>query len=105
MKKIVEIEYVGVEDLQDMLDDVYAIQQRGHYVEFNFANFCEKPKINIKIWLGGWSVEKDNDYNFEIYLTDTVVDVRRMDECKSTLKNLLTWNEVDAATVEGEVFV
>ena len=105
MKKIIEIDYVGIEDIQEILDDVYAIQQEGHYAEFNFTNFCERPKINIKIWLGGWSVEKDNDYCFEFYVTDKAEDVRRMDDCKSTLKNLLTWNEVDAATVEGEVFI
>ena len=40
MRKTVEIEYVGIEDIQDIMDDVYALMREGHYVNVSFYNAC-----------------------------------------------------------------
>ena len=38
MIKTVEIEYVGIEDIQEIIDDIYAVIKEGHHVYFNMMS-------------------------------------------------------------------
>ena len=93
MKKIVEVEYVGIEDMQDILDDVYALQREGHYVSFEMANISDCTKVSIQIMLDGWTLNRSYDYEYAFYVTDKSMDVKQMNDCKNALKNLLTGEE------------
>ena len=35
---MVEVEYVGIEDLQDIMDDLFALQKLGHYASLEIRN-------------------------------------------------------------------
>ena len=90
MRKTVEIEYVGIEDIQDMMDDVYALMREGHYVSFELHNITKNNmRVNIMIMLDGWVAEEAYDYDFEFYISDKEDDVCSMNECKNVLKSLL----------------
>lgn len=104
MRKTVEIEYVGIEDIQDMMDDVYALMREGHYASFEMSNIGNHTRIRLAIMLGGWSSKSNYDYEFEFYMTDKEADVTEMNKCKATLNNLLTWNKDDNKVVlhDGE---
>lgn len=93
MRKTVEVEYVGIEDVQEIIDDAYALMKEGHYVSVSIGNVSEMTIVRVGIILGGFDAEKGRDYNFDFYMSDDEVDVRDMNECKNTLKNLLV--EVD----------
>ena len=94
MKKTVEVEYVGIEDVQDIIDDAYALMKEGHYVSVQIGSVSEMPLVSVGIMLGGFDVDKKRDYDFIFYLSsESEIDVEMMNECKNTLKNLLV--EVD----------
>ena len=89
MRKTVEVEYVGIEDLQDILDDAYALMKEGHYIEYRMTNTIN-PMVTINVYIGGWDKDKiDADYSFTFYINDKKQEVEIMNECKNTLKNLL----------------
>ena len=89
MRKTVEIEYVGIEDIQDILDDVYALMLAGHYVNVSFYNAC-KPFCSIYIMIGGFEPKKEYDYRFGFYMTDEESEVEEMNKCRCVINNLLT---------------
>ena len=91
MKKIVEIEYVGIEDIQEITDDAYALMRLGHYVNVEMLNLRhdDVAMVNVAIRLGGWDATGSNDYSFRFYMTDNSEDVKIMNECKNSIKNLL----------------
>ena len=89
MRKTVEIEYVGIEDLQDIMDDLYALQQLGHYAKFEMRNLCCETRIEVNIMLNGWDRDAEYDYQFLFIMNDNENEVKCMNMCKSTLKNLL----------------
>ena len=89
MKKTVEVEYVGIEDIQDIMDDVYALMRDGHYVGFEMLKISDNPRVSIVVMLGGWDSSRNYDYEYEFYVTDKEADVAEMNKCKTTLKNLL----------------
>lgn len=93
MKKTVELEYVGIEDVQEIIDDAYALMKEGHYVMCTISNGVAEPLVSVSIMLGGYNSEKSMDYCFNFFMTDKESDVKIMNECKNTLKNLLV--EVD----------
>ena len=93
MKKTVTVEYVGIEDVQDIIDDAYALMKEGHYVSVQIGSVSEMPLVSVGIMLGGFDVDKKRDYDFDFYMSDDEIDVNCMNECKNTLKNLLV--EVD----------
>ena len=93
MRKTVEIEYVGIEDVQDIMHDCYYLQKQGHYVNFEFKNVASTNKVEVYIMLGGWDVTREYNYHFEFSMSDSVDDVKVMNECKNTLKNLLIEEE------------
>ena len=37
MKKIVEVEYVGIEDIQEIIESAYAVMREGHYVNVQIS--------------------------------------------------------------------
>lgn len=89
MKKIIEVEYVGIEDVQEITDDAYAVMKHtDHYVSAQLSNYSE-PLLQVHIMLGGLDTERNFDYSFNIALNDNEIEVKRMNECKSILKNLL----------------
>lgn len=89
MRKTVEIEYVGIEDIQDIMDDVYALMRAGHYVGIRMSNVGENPMISLDIKLGGFDAKKDYDYNFCFYMTDEESEVEEMNRCRCVINNLL----------------
>lgn len=90
MKKTVEIEYVGIEDIQEIMDDAYALMLEGNYVNVEMCNLNQdKTHIEVAIKLGGWEAGKVNDYDFSFYMTDKEEDVKTMHTCKHIIKSLL----------------
>ena len=89
MKKTIEIEYVGFEDVWQILEYSRAVMSRGHYVRFSISNVEEIPMVCVKIKLGGFVDSGNYDYSYMFYITDKENDVDTMNKCKSTLKNLL----------------
>ena len=89
MKKTIEIEYVGFEDVWQILEYSRAVMSRGHYVNFSISNAEGIPLVCVKIMLGGFVDSGNYDYSYMFYITDKENDVAVMNKCKSTLKNLL----------------
>ena len=89
MKKTIEIEYIGIEDVWQILEYSRAVMSRGHYVNFSISNTEVIPLICVKIMLGGFVDSGNYDYSYMFYMTDKENDVAVMNKCKSTLRNLL----------------
>lgn len=89
MKKTIEVEYVGIEDVQEIMDDAYAATKEGHYVSISTSNCSDNVMVMVNIMLGGYDNRKNLDYTFTFFITDREPDVKEMNECKSALKNLL----------------
>ena len=89
MKKTIEIEYVGIEDVWQILEYSRAVMSRGHYVRFSINNTEDIPLVWVKIMLGGFVDSGNYDYSYMFYMSDEEDDVTTMNICKSTLKNLL----------------
>ena len=89
MKKTIEIEYIGIEDVWQILEYSRAVMSRGHYVRFSISNVEEIPMICVKIMLDGFVDSGNYDYSYMFYITDKENDVATMNKCKSMLKNLL----------------
>lgn len=89
MKKTIEIEYVGFEDVQQILEYSRVVMSRGHYVRFSINNTEGIPLVWVKIILGGYVDNRNYDYSYMFYMSDKENDVAVMNKCKSTLKDLL----------------
>ena len=89
MRKTVEIEYVGIEDIQEITDDLYALMRDGHYASIDMSNVGDTVYGRVLIMLNGLDFDKEYDYQFAFYMTEDVDDLKAMNECKSILKNLL----------------
>ena len=92
MKKTIEIEYVGFEDVWQILEYSRAVMSRGHYVNFSISNAEGIPLVCVKIMIDGIDgfVDSGNyDYSYEFYMTDKVNDFTTMNKCKSMLRDLL----------------
>ena len=89
MKKIIEIEYVGIEDVQEILDDARAVMSVGHYVNVSISKVGELPLVTVNIILDGFVSSASYDYSYMFYMSDDESEVALMNSCKSTLKNLL----------------
>lgn len=89
MKKMVEVEYVGIEDVQEIMDDALACMREGHYVNVEISSIFSIPRVSVIIMLGGWQMGKKFDYSFEFEMSDNPEEVNKMNECKCVLKNLL----------------
>ena len=89
MKKTIEIEYVGIEDVWQILEYSRAVMSRRHYVNFSINNAEGIPLVCVKIMLGGFVDSGNYDYSYMFYITDKENDVAVMNKCKSMLRNLL----------------
>lgn len=89
MRKTIEIEYVGVEDLQEILDDICAVIKEGHHVYFDTMSVERYIYTNVYIMIGGFKVDREFDFKFSFKMSDDKEDVKIMNECKVVLKNLL----------------
>ena len=89
MKKTIEIEYVGFEDVQQILEYSRAVMSRGHYVNFSISNAEGIPLVCVKIMIDGFVDGGNYHYSYEFYMSDKENDVDTMNKCKYTLKNLL----------------
>ena len=89
MKKMIEIEYIGIEDVWQILEYSRAVMSRGHYVNFSISNAEGIPLVCVKIMLGGFVDSGNYDYSYMFYMTDKENDVDTMNKCKSMLRNLL----------------
>ena len=89
MRKTVEVEYVGIEDVTEIADSLYALMREGHYINFEITSLFETPCVIIKIILGGWDGSKEYDYQFKFDLSDDPYDVQKMNECKRIINSLL----------------
>ena len=89
MKKTIEIEYVGFEDVWLILEYSRAVMSRGHYVNFSISNAEGIPLVCVKIMLDGFIDSGNYDYSYEFYMTDKENDFITMNNCKSMLRNLL----------------
>ena len=89
MKKTIEIEYVGIEDVWQILEYSRAVMSRGHYVNFSISNTESIPLVLVKIMLCGFVDSGNYDYSYEFYMSDKENDVDTMNKCKSMLRNLL----------------
>lgn len=89
MKKTIEIEYIGIEDVWQILEYSRAVMSRGHYVRFSINNTEGIPLVCVKIMLDGFVDSGNYDYSYEFYMSDKENDVDTMNKCKSMLRNLL----------------
>ena len=89
MIKTVEIEYVGIEDIQEITDDIYAVIKEGHYASIDIGSLGDEVYVKVLIMLNGLDIYKDYDYMFSFYMSERANDLKAMNECKSILKNLL----------------
>ena len=89
MKKMIEIEYIGIEDVCQILEYSRAVMSRRHYVNFSIHNTEGIPLVCVKIMLDGFVDSGNYDYSYEFYMTDKENDVDTMNKCKSMLRNLL----------------
>ena len=89
MKKTIEIEYVGFEDVWLILEYSRAVMSRGHYVNFSISNAEGIPLVCVKIMLDGFVDGGNYHYSYTFYMSDKENDVSEMNNCKFRLKNLL----------------
>ena len=89
MKKTIEIEYIGIEDVWQILEYSRAVMSRRHYVNFSINNAEGIPLVCVKIMLDGFVDSGNYDYSYEFYISDKENDVDTMNKCKSMLRNLL----------------
>ena len=94
MKKVIEIEYVGIEDVYELIEDVDVLIKCGHYASVQLNENCGKPYVHVYIMIGGFDEEKSYDYDYSFRFGDNPNDIKQMNECKSTINNLLTGEEV-----------
>ena len=90
MRKIIEVEYVGIEDVQEIMDDALAIMKEGNYANVGFSKKKKKKVlVSVNIMICGFDTERMYDYSYSFYLGDNDNDVDEMNACKSIMKNLL----------------
>ena len=94
MKKVIEVEYVGIEDIHELIEDVAVLIKCGHYAGLQLNENCGKPYVHVYIMIGGFDEEKSYDYDYSFRFGDNPNDIKQMNECKGTINNLLTEEEV-----------
>lgn len=87
MKKTVVVEYVGIEDVQEIMDDALACIREGHYVLVTVSGH-DNVLVSVYVTLNGYK-DGVTDYAFNFNIGDEERDVAEMNKCKNTLKNLL----------------
>ena len=86
---MVQIEYVGIEDVQEILDDARAVMSVGHYVNVSIANVGALPLVSVNIILDGFVSSASYDYSYTFYMSDDEDEVAIMNDCKKELIKLI----------------
>ena len=94
MKKMVEVEYVDIEDIHERIEDVAVRIEGGHYASLQLNENCGQPYVHVYIMIGGFDKYRSYDYNYSFGFGDNPDDIKQMNECKGTINNLLTEEEV-----------
>ena len=94
MKKMVEVEYVDIEDIHELIEDVDVLIKCGHYASLQLNENCGQPYVHVYIMIGGFDKYRSYDYNYSFGFGDNPDDIKQMNECKGTINNLLTEEEV-----------
>ena len=94
MKKMVEVEYVDIEDIHELIKDVAVLIECGHYASLQLNENCGQPYVHVYIMIGGFDKYRSYDYNYSFGFGDNPDDIKQMNECKGTINNLLTEEEV-----------
>ena len=94
MKKMVEVEYVDIEDIHELIEDVAVLIECGHYASLQLNENCGQPYVNVYIMIGGFDKYRNYDYHYSFGFGDNPNDIKQMNECKGTINNLLTEEEV-----------
>lgn len=89
MWKIVQKEYVGIEDFLEIAENAHALMEKGHYVSVEMSNLCKVERVQIKIMLDGWDTGKNYDFDFSFFVSDEEKEVAKMNDCRSILNELL----------------
>lgn len=89
MKKMIEIEYVGIKDVQEILEYAKSVMSRGHYINVSISNVGELPMVNVNIILDGFSRSASYDYSYSFYMSDEEDEVAIMNDCKKELIKLI----------------
>lgn len=89
MKKMIEIEYVGIKDVQEILEYAKAVMSRGHYVNVSISNVGELPLVTVNIILDGFERSANYDYSYWFYMSDDEDEVAIMNDCKKELIKLI----------------
>lgn len=89
MKKMIEIEYVGIKDVQEILEYAKAVMSRGHYINVSIANVRELPLVTVNIMLDGFVSNARYDYSYTFYMSDDEDEVAIMNDCKKELIKLI----------------
>ena len=94
MMMMAEVEYVDIEDIHELIEDVAVLIKCGHYASVQLNENCGKPYVHVYIMIGGFDEEKSYDYDYSFRFGDNPNDIKQMNECKGTINNLLTEEEV-----------
>lgn len=89
MKKMIEIEYVGIKDVQEILKYAKAVMSRGHYINVSIGNVGELPLVTVNIILDGFVSSAKYDYSYTFYMSDDEGEVAIMNDCKKKLIKLI----------------
>ena len=89
MKKMIEIEYVGIKDVQEILEYAKAVMSRGHYINVSIANVGALPLVSVNIILDGFVSNANYDYSYSFYMSDEEDEVAIMNDCKKELIKLI----------------
>ena len=95
MVKNVDIQCVGIEDVHELVEDVAVLNTEcGHYASVELNDICGNLHVSVYIMLGGFGEDKRYDYVYSFGFGDDPYNIKKMNECKSTINNLLTGEEV-----------
>lgn len=95
MVKNVDIQCVGIEDVHELVEDVAVLNTEcGHYASIELNDICGNLHVSVYIMLGGFVEGKSYDYVYSFGFGDDPYNIKKMNECKSTINNLLTGEEV-----------
>ena len=94
MKKVIEDEYDGIEDIHELIEDVAVLIKCGHYASLQLNENCGQPYVNVYIMIDGFDKYRNYDYHYSFGFGDNPNDIKQMNECKGTINNLLTEEEV-----------
>lgn len=95
MKKKIEVEYVGMSDVVEIMKDAVSLTKLGMFASVQVSNYIAEnpPIVTVYIHPGDASKLQRNEpykYSFCFHLySEEKYDVSAMNECKCIINNLL----------------